>query len=205
MLTPTSCLSSSPLTLRKCTRNGSCCSHCSWCLDHLCPRTCVTILRHPRGPSSPGAPREPPSHPCPGLSPVPRTAARWIPSPGSRRVGAAGSCGCCTQWGYLGAGLQPIQPLFPLKGRCLVPRAVHHPGAPLWKPEGSHVSHTFLFLPLLSFCSSLGLLFFPISSFFHLLSASLPLPFSPRPFLALSSGPFQSMKRKFSPDDQLYV
>ena len=129
MLTPTACLSSSPLTLRKCTRNGSCCSHCSWCLDHLCPRTCVTILRHPRGPSSPGAPREPPSHPCPGLSPVPRTAARWIPSPGSRRVGAAGSCGCCTQWGYLGAGLQPIQPLFPLKGRCLVPRAVHHPGA----------------------------------------------------------------------------
>ena len=79
--------------------------------SHMCGNSTT-----PTGPQLPGAPREPPTHPCPGLSPLLRPAARWIPSPGSCRVGAAGSCGCCTQWGYLGAGLQPIQPLFPPKG-----------------------------------------------------------------------------------------
>lgn len=125
MPTPSPRRGSSPLTLRKCTRDGSCRSCCSWCLDHLCPCTCVTILQHPQGPNSPGSPREPPSPPCPGLPLLLRPAAPWIPSPGSHRVGAPGSCGCCTQWGYLGTGLQPIQPCFPPKGpsasRCQSP------------------------------------------------------------------------------------
>ena len=77
----------------------------------------------------------------------------------------------------------------------LVPCAVNHPAAACLETGRESRFPRFPVSPLLSFCLCLGLLFLSTSSFFHLLSPSLPLSFSPLPFLALSSGPFQSAKR----------
>ena len=124
MLTPTLRLScTSPLTLRKCARDGSCHSHCSWRLDHLClralPSPSVTILQDPSGPSSrrdslrasvPSKPRSVTSAqraPC-----CPPLAAAMVcrGSPGCLAAALGGA------QGYLGKGPCPIQPRFPPRG-----------------------------------------------------------------------------------------
>lgn len=121
MLTPTLRLScTSPLTLRKCARDGSCRSHCSWRPDHLClralPSPSVTILQDRSGPSSyrdslrASMSRSLTSAQHAPCCPPPAAAMVCRGSPGCVAAALGGA------QGYLGTGPCPIQPRFPPKG-----------------------------------------------------------------------------------------
>ena len=115
-------------------------------------------------------------------------ACPLLPSPGSRHglQGLTGLFGCCPWWGpgLLGQRALPHPTSLPSQRAWHLLLSLTRVLL-LWKLGARHFSHPFLFLILLPFCLSLCLLFlfFNISSFFHLNSPNLLLPFSPPPFL----------------------
>lgn len=147
---------------------GSCHSHCSRHLGHLCPRTPFHLRKILQDPSSLSSPQKPRSSPCPlRVSGLPRT--QHTPCFLPRSEGAQLDCGWCPRGATWMQGTAPLQPCSLRERAChssrplsLIQAAVTLLGSPsLSCPLSGYLCLLFLassFPTLLSFVFSLTLL-----------------------------------------------